>query len=790
MRFSEAWLREWTNPSIQTNELADQLSMAGLEVDSVEPAAPPFNGVVVGEVLSREQHPDADKLSVCQVNIGADESVQIVCGAQNVAAGMRVPVATLGAHLSPEFKIRKTKLRGVQSMGMICSAAELGLAESSEGIMPLPDDAPIGVDFRAYLMLDDACIEVDLTPDRGDCLSVAGIAREVSVLNQSELSIPAINPMPAQTKTVCKVAVQAPSACPRYLCRVLEGVNPQAETPNWLLERLRRSGIRGISPVVDVTNYVMLELGQPMHGFDLAQIQGGIQVRMAQADEKLRLLDGNEVTLQADTLVIADHAKPLAMAGIMGGAASGVSEATTDILLEAAFFTPLAITGKARTYGLHTDSSHRFERGVDYALQHLAMERATALLLEIVGGQPGPIVEQTHETDLPQRQPIYLRRERITRVLGINIEDATVVDILTRLGMQVMEQPDGWAITAPSARFDMTIEVDLIEEIGRIYGYNKIPSGLSAAPVSMASKPETAFSLDRAKQMLVDRDYQEVITYSFISPDMANLITPKTQAVTLANPISADMSIMRASLWPGLLSTLQYNLARQQERVRIFESGLTFVKEDKLEQKPYLAAAICGTALAEQWGETGRKVDFYDLKGDLEAVLSQLDDPGACTFAATDCASLHPGQSARIWRQGAPIGWIGMLHPEIQNTLSLPTVLLFEIALSELGASELPSFKALSKFPSIRRDLALLVSEAISYQQVWDVARAAAPDIVRSIKLFDVYTGEHVEPGLKSLALNLTLQDSSQTLTDQAVEQATTTVLAALADQLAVKLRD
>jgi phenylalanyl-tRNA synthetase beta chain len=791
MRFSEAWLREWVNPDVSTQELADQLSMAGLEVDSVEPAAAEFNGVVVGKVLTREQHPDADKLSVCSVDIGAEEPSQIVCGAKNVAAGMKVPVATLGARLSPDFKIKKTKLRGVQSLGMICSASELGLAESSDGIMPLPEDAPVGRDFRELMDLDDQCIEVDLTPDRGDCLSLAGIAREVGVINRSPLTIPQFQDVPAGIEDAFAAEVQAPAACPRYLCRVIRGIDPQAETPRWMVERLRRSGIRAISPVVDITNYVLIELGQPMHGFDLDRLTGKIIVRMAEQGEKLQLLDGGEVELRDDTLVIADAAGPLAMAGVMGGEPSGVTGATRDVLLEAAFFAPLAIAGKARSYGLHTDSSHRFERGVDYQLQRTAMQRATALMLEIVGGQAGPITEVVSEAHLPRREAISLRRERVGKVLGVQIDDALIEDILQRLGMQLTANAAGWDVVAPSARFDMAIEVDLIEEIGRIYGYANIPASLSHAPVSIVLQPENRFSLDRAKQTLVDRDYQEAITYSFISPELAALVTPGAERIELANPISADMSIMRASLLPGLLGTLQYNLARQQDRVRVFESGLTFERvEGELVQKDHLAAVVCGPVAVAQWGQAGRKVDFYDLKGDLEALLTQVVDLAEFRFVAAENPALHPGQSAQIQRNGAAIGWAGMLHPEIQAKLDLPSTYVFEVLLEGVMQGDIPAFEPLSKYPSIRRDLAVVLDRETPYAQVLEVARNAAPPVVRDIQLFDVYTGENVDSSLKSLALSLILQESSHTLTDREVDDASDAILDALASEFSAKLRD
>jgi len=791
MRFSEAWLREWVSPSVATSELADQLSMAGLEVDSVEPAAPPFNGVVVGHVLACEKHPDADKLNVCQVDIGSGEAQQIVCGARNVAAGQRVPVATVGARLSPDFKIKKAKLRGVPSNGMICSASELGLAESSDGILVLPEDAPLGEDFRAYLNLDDACIEVDLTPDRGDCLSVAGIAREVGVINRAPLKGEVIEPVEAQVADVVSVRVPASEACPRYLCRVIRDIDPKATTPDWMVERLRRSGLRALSPVVDITNYVLLELGQPMHGFDRNRLSGSIEVRLAGAGESLQLLDGSEVELRPDTLVIADDKGPVAMAGIMGGDPTGVTDVTRDVVLEAAFFAPLAIAGRARSYGLHTDSSHRFERGVDFELPRTAMEYATALMLDIVGGRCGPVVEVSDEAHLPTRKPISLRRERIQRVLGISVDDEEIVDILRRLGMQVEPSQDGWLVTAPSARFDISIEVDLIEEIGRIYGYDRIPASLRSAPVSIEARPEAQINLGDARAALVERGYHEAITYSFISPEMASRVTPGHDPIRLANPISADMSVMRASLWPGLLGAAQHNLARQQERVRLFESGLTFLaSKEGIVQKPHLAGLICGPAVPEQWGVAGRKVDFFDLKGDLEAVMGQVAASDTFGFVAAENPALHPGQTARIERDGKPIGWMGALHPGLQQALDLPAVYLFEVQFEELAEGSLPAFAPLSKFPSIRRDIAVVLDRDIPFAQVRAVAKEAAPSFVQDIRLFDVYTGENIDSSLKSLALSLILQESSHTLTDQEVEQASTLVLEALAEKLSARLRD
>ncbi len=791
MRFSEAWLREWVNPPVDTKALADQLSMAGLEVDSVEPVAAAFSGVVVGEVLSREAHPDADKLSVCQVNVGEDEPLQIVCGARNVAAGMRVPVATVGALLPGDFKIKKAKLRGVQSLGMICSASELGLAESSEGILPLPGDAPVGENFRHFLALEDQAIEVDLTPDRGDCLSLAGIAREVGVINRCPVTPVAIAPQPATIEDCVEVVLEADEACPRYACRVVRNVDVAAQTPLWMQERLRRSGLRSLGPVVDVTNYVLLELGQPMHGFDLERVAQRIRVRLARSGERLTLIGGREIELLEGTLVIADETGPIALAGIMGGEESAVNDATRHVLLESAFFTPAAISGKARGYGLHTDSSHRFERGVDPQLQVSALERASELLISIAGGDLGPVVEMAHEESIEPRPEIFLRAERVNKLLGVDIAADEVKDILIRLGMRVEVTEQGWRVQAPSCRFDISIEVDLIEEIGRIYGYTRIPAHRGISPMIMEDRAEAAFGLDRAKELLVGRDYQEVVTYSFISPELEALIDPQTQGIRLANPISADMSVMRTSLWPGLLQTAAYNQARQQPRVRIFESGLCFQQEDTIKQQSRLGGLVSGSRYPEQWSEASVRADFYDVKADVEAVLSFLGLNQGIRFEASEHPALHPGQCAEIFVQDVSVGLLGMLHPEREKALDLNgATYLFEFDLERLGEGVLPHFETLSKYPSIRRDLALVVDESVSFDRIRNLIRDEAGKILTDILLFDVYTGKNIDSGRKSLALGLILQEKSHTLTDQEVEEVVAAVLQRLARDAGAKLRD
>jgi len=792
MKFSEAWLREWVDPAVGTKELADQLSMAGLEVDSVSPVAGAFEGVMVGEVLSREQHPNADKLSLCSVAAGGDEILQIICGAPNVAAGMKVPVAKIGAILPGDFKIKKAKLRGVESQGMICSAAELGLADSSDGIMPLPADAPPGSNFRDYLGLDDHAIDVDLTPDRGDCLGLAGIAREVGVINRAVVTTPDMPPVDPVHEAQFPVDLEAPAGCPRYTCRIIRNINPAAETPLWMQERLRRGELRSIHPVVDVTNYVMLELGQPMHGFDLRQLQGGIRVRMATDGEKLRMLDGSDLDLRDDTLVIADREKVVALAGIMGGEYSGVANDTSDVLLECAFFSPTTITGKARSYGLHTDSSHRYERGVDPMLQITAMERATQLLLDIAGGEPGPINQVAATEYIEQCPQILLRRRQVERLLGLQISDETIVDILERLEMQLDADPEGWRVVAPSCRFDISIEADLIEEIGRIYGYTEIPTHRSAAATVMQGTPEVGFSLGRAKQILVDRDYQEVITYSFISQEMHGLMDPGHGTVALTNPISADMSIMRTSLWPGLMQAALYNQARQHSRIRIFESGLRFIKQNnEIKQDLMLSCLLTGSREPEQWGSDTKLVDFYDLKADLEAVLSLTGMEGAFSYISETHPSLHPGQCAKISHDGEEVGWIGMLHPEIEGKLGLTgKAFVFEIRLGTELEGRLPAFSELSKFPSIRRDIAIVVDEKIQFSQLRETIMQAAPGILKELRLFDVYTGEKIDSGLKSLALGLILQETSHTLTDTEVEGVMGRILQALKQELNAQLRE
>ncbi len=791
MKFSENWLRTWVNPSISSAELVEKLTMAGLEVDSAEPAAPPFEKVCVGEVLSLEPHPDADKLRVCQVNVGAEAPLNIVCGAANVAQGMKVPVAQIGARLPNDFKIKKSKLRGVPSEGMICSAKELGLADSSDGIWPLPADAPVGQDMREYLDLEDTCIDIDITPNRSDCLGVAGVAREVGLLTQTDVHSLECTPVPASIDDTFPVSIEHAYGCPRYVGRVIRGINPDAETPLWMQERLRRSGIRSISPVVDVTNYVLLELGQPMHAFDLAKLSGGIVVRLAQPEEALTILNEQTLKLNPNNLVIADEQKALALAGVMGGLDSGVTDPTQDIFLESAFFSPEQLAGTARSYGLHTDSSFRFERGVDPYLQVAAMERATALLLDIVGGQAGPVTEVVNESLLPTKQPITLRAERIERLLGVTLTAEAVTDALQRLNMQVEASQDRWQVVPPSNRFDLAIEVDLIEELARVYGYNNIPTHKPHADLSMPALSTRPLSI--VQQTLVQRGYQEAITYSFVDAEFLKQVDPHHPPLALANPISNDMAVMRTTLWAGLLQAVQHNQKRQQSRVRLFETGLRFINdaEQGLQQEKMLSGIATGTAMPEQWGQKGEPLDFYHVKGDVEALLAHIGHSAPCHFVASSHPALHPGQTAAIYQGEHCLGIMGALHPQLIHDLDLLSpVFLFELHLPPLLADPVAQFSEVSKFPSVRRDLALLMDRQINADALLNCVRdSVSTEILQDLLLFDVYQGKGIEPDKKSVAIGLIFQAKSRNLTESEVDDVIEQILASLQRDLGVYLR-
>lgn len=795
MKFSESWLREWVNPAISTEELSEQITMAGLEVDAVEPVAGAFTGVVVGHVVECAQHPDADKLRVTKVDVGNNTIIDIVCGAPNCRQGLKVCCATVGAVLPGDFKIKKAKLRGQPSEGMLCSFDELAIPVESDGIIELPADAPVGMDVREYLKLNDNAIEIGLTPNRADCLGMAGIAREVGVLNRLPVTEPTINPIVASIENVLPIKVNAPQACPRYLGRVIKGINLNTASPLWMQEKLRRCGIRSIDPVVDITNYMLLEMGQPMHAFDESKIDGGIVVRMAEDGEKLTLLDGNEVTLRSDTLVVADHKQPLAMAGIFGGEFSGVTADTQNVLLECAFFSPLSITGRARAYGLHTDSSHRFERGVDHAMQYKALERATALLLEICGGEAGPVIDVTSASNLPQAATITLRRHKLDSLIGYVIEDDVVTDILTRLGCQVSKIAEGWTAVAPSWRFDMEIEEDLVEEVARIFGYNNIPNEAPLAELRMNDHKESNLPLKRVKAALVDCGYQEAITYSFVDPKVQALLHPNEEAMILPNPISVEMSVMRLSLWSGLLGAAVYNQNRQQPRVRLFESGLRFIPdataENGVRQETMLAGLITGNRSGEHWAQESKTVDFFDLKGDLEAVLELTGRLADIKFQTTSNPALHPGQSAALFLDGEQIGLIGALHPELERKLDLNgRTMLFEVQWDKISQRMIASAQSISRFPANRRDIAIVVDEAVSAQNIVDECQKVGGNQLVGVNLFDVYRGKGVNDGCKSLAVSLVLQDTSRTLEEEEIANAVSNIVEALKVRFHASLRD
>lgn len=784
MKFSENWLRTYVNPALDSEALGHALTMAGLEVEAMEPAAPPFDKVVVAQVLSLAKHPDADRLNVCQVDVGQGAPLQIVCGAANVHAGAKVPCALVGAVL-PKITIKQAKVRGVESAGMLCSEQELGLAEEAPGLLLLPADAPVGSDIREYLDLNDQLYTIKLTPNRSDCLSVAGVAREVAAITGDALTLPAIEPVSAVHDATLAINVQTPNDCPRYCGRIVRGLNAKAATPEWMVKRLMRSGLRSISVVVDITNYVLLEQGQPLHAFDLAKLKGGITVRMAKAGEQIKLLNDQTVTLEADMLVIADDARAVALAGIMGGADTAVDDTTRDVFLESAFFTPDIIAGRARRLGLSTDSSHRFERGVDYAATRACIERATQLILEICGGQAGPVTEVTGK--LPARNPIRLRAERASKVLGLDLGPSQIESLLKRLHFGVEAKGDAFQVTPPSYRFDLSIEEDLIEEIARLFGYDNIPAVPPRARLDLLPKPDAARPEEQLRERLVARDYQEVITYSFVEPDWEAALAGNTNPVVLQNPIAAQMSVMRSILWGGLVDVLRFNLNRKQPRLRIFEIGRVFEStQSGVAQAMRLSALSYGAALPEQWGDKAREVDFFDLKGDLEALLW----PEVARFEAASHPALHPGQSARVLLGGKAIGWIGALHPKWVQQYALPqTPVLFELELSAILACRLPKFTEIAKFPPVRRDIAVIVDENIASEALLAAMRESAPEWVTDLAIFDLYSGKGIDSGKKSLAFRILMQDTEKTLTDQEVETVITRLTQVLSDRFGAKLR-
>ena len=787
MIISEQWLRTWVSTQVTTDALSHKLTMIGLEVDSIAGAAEAFSGVVVAQIIAAEQHPDADKLRVCTVNAG-DETVQIVCGAPNARAGLIAPLAKVGAVLPGDFKIKKAKLRGVESQGMLCAGAELTISEDNDGLMELPADAPIGADIREYLSLDDQVIELGLTPNRADCLSVRGIARDVAVAFDETLNETAIAPVESTIADTFPVAIEATAKCPRYLGRVMKNVDLSRPTPDYMRERLERAGLRSIDAAVDVTNYVLLELGQPLHAFDLDQLNGGIVVRECKPDEVLTLLDGTEQALEPGTLVIADHTQPLALAGIMGGADSGVSESTTNLFLESAFFTPELMAGRARSYGLHTDASHRYERGVDFQLQREAMERATQLVIDAVGGEAGPVTEVVSDADLPVNEAVLLREAQIEKLLGIKIDRVEVERILEGLGFWVVGHKQGWLCTAPSWRFDMGLEVDLIEELARLIGFDAIPSQPIKASLIPVGVPETRRALRMAKNDLVARGYFEAVTFSFVAPEVQSYFDPELSPIALKNPISADLAVMRTSLIPGLLKAIAHNASRQQSRVKLFETGLKFMSEEGTEQIPMLAIAVSGLRDLEGWSTDKTAADFFDVKGTLEGLLANLGD--RLTFEASVFPGLHDGQSAAILVDGKCVGRIGAVHPSVRKAMGIPAnTVVAEVLQSVVNEVAMPAYDDISKYPETRRDLALVADKSAASAEVLSTIRKAAGSLLTKLDLFDVYEGAGLAEGKKSLAIGLTFQDQSRTLDESEVSSAVDQVLDSLKEKLGIELR-
>lgn len=788
MKFSEQWLRQWVDPPIETKTLCDQLTLAGLEVDSIEPVAGDFSNVIVGEIISTEQHPDADRLKVCQVNIG-DEALTIVCGGKNARAGIKVAVAQIGAVLPGDFRIKKSKIRGVVSYGMLCSSEELGLPKDIDGIIELPAEAPIAADVRDYLQLDDCCIDIDLTPNRGDCLSIIGIAREVSALNNSPLLKEISAHIPPVTKKTLPVTISAPTGCNRYVGRIISGIPKNMTTPIWMQERLRRSGVRSISPIVDVTNYIMIEMGQPMHAFDLEKVKGGIDVRFARDGETLTLLDGKTISLNESSLLISDHEKPLALAGVMGGANSEVSESTTDILLESAYFDPLTIRATARDFGLSTDGSYRWERGVDFTMQMAAIEYASELITHIAGGDPGPVFEIT-KGEFPKRDSISLRRDRIPKILGIHIADDDVERYLKALGLSVKKNEDGWTAVAPSYRYDLQAEHDLIEELARMYGYNHIPTTRTSIPMAPQVDSVLLTTTNRVRESLIDRGYHEAITYSFVSPEIEEIFTPNYEPYHLLNPISSEMSVMRTTLWPGLLQAYQHNADRQQDRIRLFEIGMCFYDKVELIQEHWVGGLLAGNQQPEQWGLKSKPVDFFDIKSDVENLITLTRQNSAFEFIPAEHPALHPGQSARIDFKGKWVGWVGQLHPAISQKFDLrQNVYLFTLKLSSIINTLLPQYQQVSKFPSVRRDIAVVVDTAVQAHELISVVRSSGGEWIDDAQIFDVYAGEGIGVGKKSIALAITLLHPERTLTDQEVNEVMDHVVLQLKSTFNVTLR-
>ena len=792
MKIAESWLREWVDPDLDSVALGHQLTMLGHEVDDISMQGDGLDGVVVGEVIEFHKHPDADRLSVCQVSTGNGKLIEVVCGASNIVQGMKSPFAAAGLTLPNGVKLRKAKIRGVVSNGMLCSAVELGLGEESDGIVALPLDAPVGTPLAEYLNLPDAVFDLDLTPNRGDCFSVLGIARDVSALTGVELKDNKVADVPATIDDKLAVELIEPAVCPVFAGRVIRGIDPKSRSPLWLVERLRRAGLREIHPVVDITNYVMMELGQPLHAYDLSLVKGAIRPRLAKAGEKVTLLDDKEIEVNDDTLVITDDSGVIGLAGIMGGLNTAVTDKTVDVFFEAAYWPQDYMAGRARSYGMHTDASMRFERGVDPSGQGRAVQRATELLLQAAGGEAGPLVVASADEHIPRARKIGLRRERLSKLLGVVIDDNVVTDILVRLGLEVNVSDSGWDVIAPMHRFDIAIEADLIEEVARIHGYDAIPETTAVAETPLATSTETHVPAEKIASTLVARDYQEVVTYSFIAKKADELVSGFESKLELSNPISSEMSVMRSSLWPGMLEAAAGNAARQQERIRLFEIGKSFHGDlQEHEEIVRIAGLASGPVIDEQWGSKSQAVDFFDIKSDVEALLRLSGADEHFEFVAVTHAALQPGQAANIIRNAVPVGVIGKLHPSSAKHFNLKRdVYVFELDADAALASKAPAAEIISKFPAIRRDISFLVDEKVSAADLVRAAASAAPNLIRSVRIFDVYTGAGIEAGLKSVAISLILQETSRTLTDDDADAAKAAAVKKLQQEFAAELRD
>ncbi|CAN5728692.1 phenylalanine--tRNA ligase subunit beta [soil metagenome] len=808
MQFSENWLRTMVDPKMTSDELAHLLTMSGLEVEEVEDVAPPFSNVVVAEIREIVKHPDADRLNVCQVDVGTGSLLNIVCGAPNVRVGMKVPCAMAGALLPPSadgkpFEIKVGKLRGVESQGMLCSARELKLSEEHGGLLELPDDAQIGQNFRDYYQLNDLKFTIKLTPNKADCLSVLGVAREVSALTGVALTLPDLHIAAVTLQDKLPVKISAPDLCGRFTGRIIRGVNAKAPTPDWMKQRLERSGQRPISALVDISNYVMLEMGRPSHVFDLDKISGGLEVRWGKAGESLKLLNGNTIAVDDWIGVIADDKEIESLAGIMGGDSTAVTLDTENIYLEAAFWWPQAIQGRARRFNFSTDAAHRFERGVDYATTVEHIERITHLIVEICGGSAhvkvGPVDD--HIVNLPQRPAVKMRTARAVKVIGVVLTDAQIADIFTRLGLVFTLEAGVFSVIPPSYRFDIEIEEDLIEEVVRVYGFENIPALPPVAANAMLIPPENQRSLFTLRRQVADQDYQEVVNYSFVEEVWEKDFCDNDAPITLQNPIASQMSVMRTSLIASLVANARYNLNRKIGRVRIFEIAAVYLRNAAIADGPLtiagydqpkrLAALAYGPVAEEQWGQATRNVDFFDVKADVEALFS----PKIIRFSKLEHPALHPGRSARIECDGQFVGIIGELHPKLQQKYDLPLApVVFEVDTLALQSVNTPVYQEISKFQAVTRDLAIVVKQSVSVQDLLDVFHEQIKQnkickIVQAIVLFDEYRGKGLELDEKSLAFRFSLQDTQSTLQDETVEAAMAALVVAVNSKLSARLR-